>query len=81
MADTSSRGKQATITILLIAALSTVALYLGLLTELEEKTWDWRLRWSASAKDHDPKIKLVMIDQTSLEHFAHHDKLFWTWPR
>lgn len=51
------------------------------LGEIEDRTWDWRVRSAARATDHDPKIVLVMIDQTSLEHFAREEKIFWPWPR
>lgn len=51
------------------------------LGEIEDRTWDWRVRSVAKASDHDPKIVLVMIDQTSLEHFAREEKIFWPWPR
>lgn len=51
------------------------------LGEIEDRTWDWRVRSAARATDQDPKIVLVMIDQTSLEHFARKEKIFWPWPR
>ena len=57
------------------------ALFFGLLQDIENRTWDWRVRSIASPSSHDPKIKLIMVDQTSLEHFARKENIYWPWPR
>ncbi len=68
--------------ILLIATLLVVlAFSRGWLSEMESRAWDWRLRFIAGQKSHNPKIKLIMIDQMSLDHFADQEKIFWPWPR
>lgn len=53
----------------------------GFLQDIENRTWDWRVRSIASPGSHDPKIKLIMVDQTSLEHFARKESIYWPWPR
>lgn len=49
-------------------------------TELENRSWDWRLRVVAKHTVADPSIKLIMIDQPSLDIMAE-DGHFWPWPR
>jgi CHASE2 domain-containing sensor protein len=53
----------------------------GWLEEMESRTWDWRIRAVASPAAADKKIAIVLIDQTSLEHFARYEKIYWPWPR
>lgn len=63
------------------ASIVAGALSFGLLQDFENRTWDWRVRFVASSSEHDPKIKLIMVDQTSLEHFARKESIYWPWPR
>ena len=51
------------------------------LRDFEMRTWDWRLQFISSKKPHNPNIKLIMVDQTSLDHFSRREKIFWPWPR
>lgn len=51
------------------------------LRDLEARTWDWRLQFIADPKQHDPKIKIIAIDQSSLDYFAEQEKIYWPWPR
>lgn len=53
----------------------------GWLEEMESRTWDWRIRAVANPTAADKKIAIVLIDQTSLEHFARYEKIYWPWPR
>ncbi len=68
-----------------ITAISLIPLYIGLhfsfLEEIENRTWDWRLKILAGSVTPDPDIKLIVIDQSSLDHFAREESIFWPWPR
>lgn len=70
---------------LLISLLATVLTTLFLLShateEIESRTWDWRLQLIAEDSKPDPRIKIIMIDQTSLEKRAKEEGQFWPWPR
>ena len=48
---------------------------------IESATWDMRQRLVASPSQHDPKIKIIMVDQSSLDHFARREQIYWPWPR
>jgi adenylate cyclase len=52
-----------------------------LFSELEARSWDWRLAAIADPARVDPAIKIIMIDQRSLELMAKQEGLFWPWPR
>lgn len=48
---------------------------------IESATWDWRVRAIARSVPHDPKIKIITIDQASLEYVSREMGLAWPWPR
>ena len=48
--------------------------------QFEQRAWDWRLRWLAEREAPDPKIKIVVVDQSSLDYYAE-DGITWPWPR
>lgn len=52
-----------------------------LVVELENRTWDWRSQIVSHSRQADPRIKIIVIDQSSLDHFAKEEKIFWPWPR
>lgn len=62
-------------------ALCSAAVLTGRLEEIESRTWDWRLRSIAASTTADPAIKLIIIDQSSLDHFARNDSMYWPWFR
>ncbi len=62
-------------------ALTAVALRLEFLGDFESKTWDWRIRAISANVRPDPRIKLIMIDQASIDRFAQDEKIYWPWPR
>jgi adenylate cyclase len=62
-------------------ALAALLIFSGLLTNLENRTWDLRAPFIAQHTVPDPKIMIVMIDQSSLEVLAEQEKQFWPWPR
>ncbi|MBX7143144.1 MAG: adenylate/guanylate cyclase domain-containing protein [Oligoflexia bacterium] len=52
-----------------------------LLDEIEYRTWDWRVRWVATQGRPASNIKIIMVDQSSLDHMAREEKIYWPWPR
>lgn len=60
---------------------AVVSLFTGVLRDLEARTWDWRLQFIANPTLHNPKIKIIAIDQRSLDYFARQEKIYWPWPR
>lgn len=58
-----------------------LSLQSGAFGSLESATWDMRQRLVANPASHDPKIKIIMIDQSSLDHFARQEQIYWPWPR
>jgi adenylate cyclase len=65
----------------MVSVLTALGISQAWLGEIENRTWDWRLRSVARGIKPDPKIVIVMVDQTSLEHFARYEKIYWPWPR
>lgn len=66
---------------LIVSALVCLLLNSGALANLESATWDMRQRLVADPTAHDPKIKIIMVDQSSLDHFARQEQIYWPWPR
>ncbi len=58
-----------------------VGLYFDFLRDIENQSWDWRVRLAARGDRHDPAVKILMIDQTSIDYFAENFKMPWPWPR
>lgn len=56
-------------------------LLLGVFQSFENASWDWRVRSVASSSSHDPLIKVITIDQASLEYVSKEMGLAWPWPR
>jgi adenylate cyclase len=61
--------------------LTTISLRYHLLQDIESKTWDWRIRLVAKQTRPDPRIKIIMVDQDSIDRFAQEEKIYWPWPR
>lgn len=61
--------------------LAGIALWSGVFESIEFKTWDWRLRSVARHSSHNPNVKIITIDQTSLEYVSREMGLGWPWPR
>ncbi len=48
---------------------------------LEYKTWDWRVKHFAGPRPSSNQIRLILLDQYSLDWGAQTMKLPWPWPR
>lgn len=80
--STEKKRLQGVLLIWLVAsALVAIGHVSGVLQQIEHATWDWRVRAIADPKKHDPKIKIITIDQTSLEYVSREMGLSWPWPR
>jgi len=85
MSDTKSNQRKKSIGLVVIAACATaltaLALRFDVAHEMESRTWDWRLEGLARRSPPDPAIKLIVIDQASLDFYAREESIFWQWPR
>lgn len=52
-----------------------------ILEEIENRSWDWRLRQVAKKTAPDSRIKIIGIDQSSLDYEASEEAISWPWPR
>ncbi len=53
----------------------------GTLERAENLTWDWRVRRAATASPAAASIKLILLDQASLDWGREANGLSWPWPR
>ncbi|MFC1837677.1 CHASE2 domain-containing protein [Thermodesulfobacteriota bacterium] len=53
----------------------------GIFVSWESKTWDWRVRILARPSQYTDKIKLILLDQDSLDWGEKENGLSWPWPR
>ena len=66
----------------LVAAFITLALWtLGWLNTWEAKTWDWRSSLLAGPGVATDDIRLILLDQNSLDWAYRENGLTWPWPR
>lgn len=63
------------------AALSIILHFAGWINWLEYKTWDWRVNLMARPAEASQNIKLILIDQKSLDWADKNTGLAWPWPR
>lgn len=61
--------------------LSSVAFSSGLFERFENALWDRRLGLVAARSHPDPRIRIITIDQSSLDFFAREERIYWPWPR
>jgi len=70
--------------ILIGAAAALAALIIwnaGILERLEYATWSWREQFFAKPGPATGKIKLILLDQQSLDWGNKQNGLTWPWPR
>ena len=63
------------------AALALALWGLGVLTPWERATYDMRAAFWAQPGPHTGKVKIIALDQTSLDWAAENSGLGWPWPR
>jgi len=65
-----------------IGALAALLFYLpGWLDRWEAKTWDARVNMLAGPSPATPKIRVILLDQNSLDWGKNENGLSWPWPR
>ncbi len=66
----------------LIGTAVALAFFLpGWLERWEAKTWDWRVSTLAKPSNATDKIRVIMLDQSSLDWGKDENALSWPWPR
>lgn len=66
----------------LVAGLAALlAWQLGWLESWEAPTWTWRARFFAPREAPSPKVKLILLDQASLDWAQRENGWGWPWPR
>lgn len=53
----------------------------GMLESWETKTWDWRVRLLASPGKATEEIRIILLDQNSLDWAQKENGISWPWPR
>ncbi|MGV8079736.1 MAG: CHASE2 domain-containing protein [Syntrophales bacterium] len=66
----------------IVGALAALLLFFpGWLDRWEAKTWDGRVNMLAAPSSATPKIRLILLDQNSLDWAKDENGLSWPWPR
>lgn len=65
----------------LVAAIGFGLNSAGLLERFELASWDWRVQLLAEPSDATDDIRLILIDQSSLDWASEVNNLSWPWPR
>ncbi|MDI6450636.1 CHASE2 domain-containing protein [Anaerobaca lacustris] len=63
------------------AAAALLVWQLGALESWEAPTWAWRARFFSARETLSPEIKLILLDQTSLDWAQRENGWGWPWPR
>lgn len=66
---------------LLIVIVTYALQWGGVLSVFENRLWDLRVTYLSQPSEHDPSIKLILIDQSSLDWAEENHHLSWPWPR
>jgi len=61
--------------------IALLAWHLGWLESWEAPTWTWRARFFSPRESLSPKIKLILLDQGSLDWAQRENGWGWPWPR
>ncbi len=66
----------------MVAAIAALLFWgFGLLTSWEARTWDWRASLLAEPAKVSDNIRLILLDQNSLDWMNQENGLTWPWPR
>lgn len=66
---------------LVAGMLALLAWHLGWLDSWEDPTWAWRARFFAPRETPAPQIKLILLDQASIDWAQREQGWGWPWPR
>lgn len=66
----------------LVAGVTALLVWqLGWLESWEAPTWTWRARFFAQRENLSPEVKLILLDQASLDWAQRENDWGWPWPR
>lgn len=66
----------------LVAGVTALLVWrLGWLESWEAPTWTWRARFFSQREDLSPQVKLILLDQASLDWALRENAWGWPWPR
>jgi len=66
----------------LVAGMAALLVWrLGWLEAWEAPTWTWRARYFSKREDLSPQVKLILLDQASLDWALNENAWGWPWPR
>lgn len=67
---------------LISVLISVLGNYHSIFSSIENRSWDFRLGLTAGGKQAaDSNIKLIIVDQASLNSYAANEGITWPWPR
>ncbi len=66
---------------LIAGAIALLLGRLGWLKSWEAPTWTWRARFFSERETPSPKVKLILLDQASLDWAQRENAWGWPWPR
>ncbi len=66
---------------LVAGAAALLLWHLGWLESWEAPTWTWRARFFAPRETLSPNVKLILLDQASLDWAQRENGWGWPWPR
>jgi adenylate cyclase len=77
------RSLGALLVVVLVGILTAIATFSDwrAVEEFENRSWDWRLRLTADANHADKNIKLIIVDQGTLDFFEQEYGITWPFPR
>ncbi len=83
MSQAQNRERKNRFSIILVVILSFVILLSqsSFISEMESRSWDWRLRLPNVLSKADQRIAMILLDQESLEYGVRHFGVYWPWPR
>jgi len=67
--------------VVLVLVYCFLACHFEFLESFENRSWDLRQQILANPNRADKKIKIIVIDQSSLDYFANEESYYWPWPR
>jgi adenylate cyclase len=81
MAKLSSKPLRGTVIGLIAGVAALFVWRLGLLESLEAPTWTWRAGFFSRTENLSEKVKLILLDQASLDWAQRENDWAWPWPR
>ncbi len=81
MTKHSSKPLRGTVIGLIVGVVALLVWRLGWLESLEAPTWTWRAGFFSRRENPSEKVKLILLDQASLDWAQRENDWPWPWPR